>query len=196
MTCTALAGAPVATTSSSSSGAPILPIVLVIVVLAAAGLFFFLRQRGVSTATDCSELRKRCNDLSAEAAAAQAKAQQAAAAAKAAQRLSRRPNTHWLRPSTPPDVASGPDQSSSWVEDPETGRRITELRPRFCNEPMSPGAVKSRTTHRNTKPSFAKRSLTRPTLPQRPPRLPSPRRSRPPTRPKRPRRVRPTRPPP
>ena len=125
-TCLATVSSPTIGGTTSSSGFPLWIVGVAGVVVIAIGLIILARRRTALTKNDCDELRQRCLDLRAQAAAAQAKAQQAAAAARAADAAVTQAQHAVADAQHNVDVLTGPDQSSSWVEDPETGRRITE----------------------------------------------------------------------
>ena len=125
MDCVPISGGVIPPVVASSSGSSGLLIALIVVALVAIGGVVFWKSRR-SVVDDCAELAKRCEELRAQAAAARAAAERAATAASAAKANLDRAKSEVQKAQHEVDVVDGPDQSSSWVEDPETGRRITE----------------------------------------------------------------------
>jgi hypothetical protein len=76
--------------------------------------------------TDCSQLRARCAQLSAEAAQARANAAQAQAASTAAAAELAAATAALTAAQRAAAAADHPDPGESWMEDAETGERITE----------------------------------------------------------------------
>jgi hypothetical protein len=113
------------TTSSSSGGFPIwVPIVIVAGLLAAAAAWWFF---GRATAADpCAELVARCKELRAKAATAAQGAADAAAKAKAAETAYEQAKAAREKAESAANAADHPDEGESWIEDADTGERITE----------------------------------------------------------------------